>query len=189
MRKIKYLLIIVLLITINVKAQGSINVSPSEIEIEEGSTKEITIVSNNVAGRLDIVSKDGSIANVKIDSETYVESDKTWVDTDKNKTANKTLSIKGLKEGTTKVEIQLTDVTDYDEERVTGTKTINVKVVKSVKGDTDYNKSYSGNNGETIKNVPKTASNTSVLIYGVVGAFVIAGIGFLCYSNAKSNNK
>ena len=120
MKKIfKYLLLLLVAIILpsNVFAKGSVTTSTTNLTITKGSTASFTITANNAAGRLDLSSSNSNVASIS-DS-------KVWVDNQ-----SVTIKVTGKSVGTSKIVIKKTDVATYDSEVLSGTITINVKVVE-----------------------------------------------------------
>ena len=123
----------IILFNIIVYAKGSVELSKESITIDIGKTEEIEVLADNVAGLIDVKSLDTSIAVV--DQENY------FFDTTLND--NKvTLKITGKKAGKTNVEVNLADVSTFDEEVLSGTKTIEVIVSENKKEETPSNIVY-----------------------------------------------
>ena len=102
------LILFMLIIPINVFATGSIKPSASSLKITTGKTGMFNITASNAAGRVDITVKDTSIAKVTTQSSIFLDESKT------------TVSVKGVKAGTTTVIVKITDGATYDEEDLTG---------------------------------------------------------------------
>ena len=123
MKRVKYLLFLFALIPfIKINASGSITVSTSDLNINEGNSKTFTIKANNAAGRVDISSSNTSVATVS----------KSSVFLDNNSV---TITVKGKSTGTANISIKMTDVATYDGDVLSGNKTILV-TVKEVKKPT-----------------------------------------------------
>ncbi len=102
------LILFMLIIPINVFASGSIKPSASSLKITTGKTGMFNITASNAAGRVDISSKDPSIAKVTTQASIFLDESKT------------TVSVKGIKAGTTTLTVKIVDGATYDEEDLTG---------------------------------------------------------------------
>ncbi len=115
-----------------VNAAGSVNVSTSNIALEEGKTITFTITADNSAGRVDISSTDTSVATVSTSS-FFLDNNST------------TITVNAKSSGAATIIVKLTDVATYDGDELTGSKDINV-TVKSKKEKTPIN--TTGNNND-----------------------------------------
>lgn len=110
------------LFPINVFAAGGVSVSTSSMSMEIGGTQTFNIVAENTIGDATIISNDSGIATVNASSwETGMVEEK--------KTVTKTITVKGISEGTTTITVSFDGAT-FDEEKVSVTKTISVTVKK-----------------------------------------------------------
>ncbi len=127
MKKIKYLLIsLLVLIPLLVNAKGSISISEDNLVVQRGKRVTFSIEADNLAGVVEIVSSDSSIATVSM--ENY------FFDTSEN--INKvTIIVTGIKKGNAKISVLFKDVATFDYEELTGVKTVNVSVIPN-----DYKK-------------------------------------------------
>lgn len=125
---INVLIFIVLLVTIDVKAVGSIDVSPTSLTIEKNSSKKIQITGSNSAGVVVVTSSNNAIASlsattsdvvVAIENGYRIFIDKGTVD----------LSVIGKESGTATINVYIEDAATYDVEDLSGqTKRVNVTV-------------------------------------------------------------
>lgn len=113
---LKVLLVIsILILPSHVYAAGSVTVSRSSIGMNVGTTTTFNIVANNAVGSINVVSSNPSVATVSVGS--------TWIE---NETIAVTVTGKSV--GSATISVQLLDVATFDEEVLSGTKTINVTV-------------------------------------------------------------
>ena len=126
MNKIKILIISILLLPIIVSADeckntngsfksGNISVSISNVSLNSGESKTFTVTASCAAGKITVTSSNPSVATVSSTSE--------FLD---NSSANIMITAKGG--GTANINIVLSDIADYTEKILTGTKTITVNV-------------------------------------------------------------
>ena len=117
MKKINYLIILVLtfLLPIKVLAHGNISLSTDKITMELNSTTNFQIIANNSAGELKIKSENDNITLNKTHE---------WIDLE-----TLDVSIKANKIGTTKIIVDINAAT-YSEEVLIETKTIEVNVIE-----------------------------------------------------------
>ena len=101
--------------TINVFASGSIKPNTSKLTIKPGGTAKFTIKATNATGKVSISSSDKSVATVSASSH--------WMDND-----SFTITVKGIKEGTATITVNLSDAATYDEEELRGSYSIKVNV-------------------------------------------------------------
>ena len=122
MMKIKNIIIILLtLITINVKAAGDISISKSNISLDVGETTTFVVNATNAAGKVDIVSTDSSVATVDVAE--------YFFDTSLNN-SSVTVTVRAIKQGEANIEVILTDVATFDLDELTGKKICKVNVSK-----------------------------------------------------------
>ena len=134
-KSILFILIIFLLEINPVNAAGNYTVSLSNSNVAKGKSVTLYIKANNCAGRFNISSSDSTVASV---AETY-----SFID-------NSTYAIKvtTLNAGTATLSINAFDVTDYDNNKISGTKTLKINV------------SSSNNNNNTNSNTKKSSDAT-----------------------------
>lgn len=119
MKKFKYviaLLLVALLFPITTYAAGGVTSNKSSLTITEGSSATFVIKATNAAGKVTVSSSNKSIATVNKSS--------TWLEN-----ASLTVTVKGLKVGSTTVKV-VVDAATFDEEVVKKTITIKVNVVE-----------------------------------------------------------
>lgn len=109
------LVISILILPSRVYAAGSVTVSRSSISMNVGTSTTFNIVASNAVGSINVVSSNPSVATVSIGS--------TWIE---NQTI--TVTVTGKSVGSATISVQLTDVATFDEEVLSGTRTINVSV-------------------------------------------------------------
>ena len=134
-KSILFILIIFLLEINPVNAAGNYTVSLSNSNVAKGKSVTLYIKANNCAGRFNVSSSDSTVASV---AETY-----SFID-------NSTYAIKvtTLNAGTATLSINAFDVTDYDNNKISGTKTLKINV------------SSSNNNNNTNSNTKKSSDAT-----------------------------
>ncbi len=137
MKKITNILIFVILfLTLNVKATGSIDVSPTSISMEKDETKKIQITASNSAALLEVTSSNNAVASLNVaTSETIVAIENGYrIFVDKNTVE---LNVIGNGSGTATINVYLKDAATYDDEDLTGTtKKVNVTVTASTTNPT-----------------------------------------------------
>lgn len=110
------LAIFVFIIAVNrVDASGKFTVSLSNANVSKGKSVTLYVKATECAGKFDIKTSDATVASL---SSNYVFAD--------NET--KTIQISTINAGTAVISIIASDVTDYDNNRVTGTKTLKITV-------------------------------------------------------------
>lgn len=120
MKKLIMFILLIVLYPLNALAAGNINVSTYNLNVTEGSSASFRISASNAAGRVDISSSNNSIASVSSSS--------IFLDNQ-----SETITVRGLKTGTTTIKVVVTDGTTYDDEDITGrTYTINVSVKEPI---------------------------------------------------------
>ena len=134
-KSILFILIIFLLEINPVNAAGNYTVSLSNSNVAKGKSVTLYIKANNCAGRFNISS---SVSIVDSVGDTY-----SFID-------NSTYAIKvtTLNAGTATLSINAFDVTDYDNNKISGTKTLKINV------------SSSNNNNNTNSNTKKSSDAT-----------------------------
>ena len=110
---------LVALLVIPASAVGGVKVSTTSMNLKPGESKTFTITADNAAGRVDISSSNTAVATVSSSSE--------FLD---NNTI--TITVKAVADGTAKINIALTNIATYDEEKLSGTKTISINVATPV---------------------------------------------------------
>ncbi len=122
MKKVLSIILAVMLIVcalpISAFAAGSVSVSTSSISMAPGQSKTFTITATNAAGRVDISSSNTAVATVSTASE--------WLD---NSTV--TVTVKAVAAGSATISVVCTDVSDYDLNTISGTKTISINVAEA----------------------------------------------------------
>ena len=117
--------------TLNVKATGSIDVSPTSISMEKDETKKIQITASNSAALLEVTTSNNAVASLNVaTSETIVAIENGYrIFVDKNTVE---LNVIGNGSGTATINVYLKDAATYDDEDLTGTtKKVNVTVTNS----------------------------------------------------------
>ena len=162
----KHLLILILLLLIIptwvYAASGSIKPSASSIEIKVGQSGMFNVKATNAAGRVDLSIADSTIATIS-EKSFFLDNGST------------TVTVKGLKEGTTTIIVKLVDASDYDENPLTGEYRITVKVISNTTAPITYTLTYDANGG-TVS--PKSKTLTAGSAYGTLPTPVRAGYTF-----------
>lgn len=159
MKKIIYNIFIAIFILFpcTVFAAGYISVSPTSLTIEEGSSKTFTITAYNTIGDVKISSSNTSVASVSASEwETGMVGS--------GETKKGTITVKGLTAGTTTVSVVIRDAATFDEEVLTGTKTITITVKAKEttnNNNSNNNKNNSNSNNNSNKNSNSTKNNNS----------------------------
>ena len=102
-------------------ASGSVSVNPRSLNIVKGSSANITLSYNNVAGSIDVTNSNSSIASISASN--------FFVDTSLSGTSD-TLTVTGLNVGSTTITIKLTDVATFADEELTGEYKVTVNVTE-----------------------------------------------------------
>ncbi len=122
MKKVLSIILAVMLVIcalpISAFAAGSVSVSTSSISMAPGQSKTFTITATNAAGRVDISSSNPAVATVSTASE--------FLD---NSTV--TVTVKAVGNGSATINVVCTDVSDYDLNTISGTKTISINVAEA----------------------------------------------------------
>lgn len=147
--KICFLLVIFFIGIINVNATGNYTISLSSTSVTKGKSVTLYIKANNCAGRFDISSSDSTVASI---SETY-----SFIDN-----ATNTITISGLNSGTATITVKASDVTDYDGNTVSGTKTLTLKVNNSTSSNNSSSSQQNNNNSQTEKSNDATLKSLSI---------------------------
>ncbi len=114
-------IISILLLSINVYAEGSISLSKTSLTVKEGQKATFIINVKNAAGVIEVSSSDTSIATV--------DTSKIFVDSYEK--GQISVNVTGKKAGAVTVSVVLKDVATYDGEVLSGTKTVAVEIVKA----------------------------------------------------------
>ncbi len=113
---LKVLLVIsILILPSHVYAAGSVTISKSSMSMNVGASQTFNIVASNAVGSINVVSSNPAVASVSVGS--------TWIE---NQTI--TVTVTGKSAGSATISVQLVDVATFDEEVLTGTRTLNVTV-------------------------------------------------------------
>ncbi len=142
MKKIKYILFLLLFIPLFANASG-ISLSTSSITLEVGKTSTFTIKASSAAGRVDISSSNKSVATVSSSSQ-FLDSNSVKI------------KVTAKSVGTSTINVKLTDVATYEGKVLTGIKTIKVTVKKKAEKK----------NTATIKEEKKEMKITKLQIVG-----------------------
>ena len=160
-KKIFVIVCFLLLSYVNVFAEGSINVSKKQIELENGDSTSLLIEGDNVAGVIEIISSDSNVASV--DQNSY------FFDTSLGDDAIN-VTITGKNSGTATISVILKDVATFDNEELTGTEEIEVIVNE---------KSIIDN--QVIGDVPKTNLDINIIVLIASVIFVLGGVSIFLY--------
>lgn len=179
MKKIIYSITLICLIfvgTINVSAEGNVEVTPTTLEIVEGETGKFNIITNNAMAKANITISDSSKAELVVsayDQESgSLNTDGVWVakGEGKGKTYTHPITVKALGKAGDKLTITVTstDASSYDEESLATptkpiVKTIDLTIVKK---------------GTQIETLDKNPQTGDTLIYVVL----LLTLGALIYS-------
>lgn len=147
MKKINYLIILVLtlLLPIKVLAHGNISLSTDKITMELNSTTNFQIIANNSVGELKIKSENDNITLNKTHE---------WIDLE-----TLDVSIKANKIGTTKIIVDINAAT-YSEEVLIETKTIEVNVIDGKSNNNNLKNLMI--NGQSIANFNKNTTTYTI---------------------------
>lgn len=140
-KKIIFILIVFILELNSVNAASNYTVSLSNSNVSKGKNVTLYIKATNCAGRFNISSSDSTIASV---AETYAFVDNSTYE----------IKISTLNTGTATISINAFDVTDYNGNKVMGTKSLKINVSSG-------NNNSSNNNANT--NTNSTKSNDASL--------------------------
>lgn len=144
---VKYLSLIIcaFVISINYVRAASYDVTVTSKTVTVGNSVTLTIKGNDLAGRFDLSSSNSSVANLSNNS--------LFID---NNSASITITTKSV--GTATITITPTDVTAYDNNTITGNKTITI----IVEDKPTSNPSTGGNNsGATTNTTPTKKKSTN----------------------------
>lgn len=125
--------------------KGSITISKTNISINQGDTTSFVVNAPCAAGRIDIKSSNPNIIKLSTSSE-FLDNSST------------TINVTGLSVGNAVITVYLTDMADYQENVITGNKTINV----SVKGE-------QGQINDNPQDPVKVVKEMSVTSFKIVG--------------------
>ena len=145
-KAVKYLSLIIctFIISINYVKAASYDVTVTSKTVTVGNSVTLTIKGNDLAGRFDLSSSNSSVASLSNNS--------LFID---NNSASITITAKSV--GTTTITIIPTDVTAYDNNTITGNKTITI----TVKDKPTSNPSTGGNNSGTTTNTTPTKKKST----------------------------
>lgn len=145
-KAVKYLSIIIctFIISINYVKAASYDVTVTSKTVTVGNSVTLTIKGNDLAGRFDLSSSNSSVASLSNNS----------LFIDKNSTS---ITITAKSVGTATITIIPTDVTAYDNNTITGNKTITI----TVNNKPTSNPSTGGNNSGTTTNPTPTKKKST----------------------------
>lgn len=135
--------ILYIVFQIKVFAAGSISPSPRSLIITEGGSGSFTITASNAAGRVNISSSNNAVASVSTSS--------VWVEN-----GSSTIMITGKSAGSATITVSLYDAATFDEEVLTNSYTVNVKV----NAKQEVTPPTNNNNTETTNNKPESTNNS-----------------------------
>ena len=143
---VKYLSLIIcaFVISINYVRAASYDVTVTSKTVTVGNSVTLTIKGNDLAGRFDLSSSNSSVANLSNNS--------LFID---NNSASITITTKSV--GTATITITPTDVTAYDNNTITGNKTITI----IVEDKPTSNPSTGGNNSGATTNITPTKKKST----------------------------
>ena len=156
-KAIKRIIILTILILLGIinNSYAGVTVSTSSVELTEGETKSVSITATGGGGNISVSSSNPSVVEAKLNSS------EGWIE-------NETLSIniKGVKAGTTTINVTGTFADDSDEPKDTPiSKTINVTVKeKATQSETseNNNSSSSSNNKPAATEEEEKSSNANL---------------------------
>lgn len=131
-------------ISINYAKAASYDVTVTSKTVTVGNSVTLTIKGNDLAGRFDLSSSNSSVASLSNNS--------LFIDND-----SKSITITTKSVGTTTITIIPTDVTAYDNNTITGNKTITI----TVEDKPTSNPSTGGNNSGTTNNTTPTKKKST----------------------------
>ena len=148
----KFLVILITLLCffpINVFASGSISVNRGSLSITKGSSSSFVVSANNAAGRVDIYSSNSSVAKVSTSS--------SWLDNN-----SVTVTVTGVNDGNATIIVKITDAATYDEEALSGTRSVSVNVYSNTSSNNVSNNNSQNSNQSKPSNSSKynNSSNT-----------------------------
>ena len=134
---------------INVFASGSISVNRGSLSIAKGSSSSFVVSANNAAGRVDIYSSNSSVAKVSTSS--------SWLDNN-----SVTVTVTGVNDGNATIIVKITDAATYDEEALSGTRSVSVNVYSNTSSNNVSNNNSQNSNQSKPSNSSKynNSSNT-----------------------------
>ena len=143
---VKYLSLIIcaFVISINYVRAASYDVTVTSKTVTVGNSVTLTIKGNDLAGRFDLSSSNSSVASLSKNS-LFIDNNSTSI----------TITAKSV--GTATITIIPTDVTAYDNNTITGNKTITI----TVKDKPTSNPSTGGNNSGTTTNPTPTKKKST----------------------------
>lgn len=116
--KLLFIFVLAVLSISVVKAAG-VNVSTNSLTIRQGGNGSFTITADYAAGRVDVTSSNPSVASVASTSSVFIDS---------YGAASASFTINGVSEGSAIININISGVSDYDGNMLSGTLTIPVRV-------------------------------------------------------------
>lgn len=145
-KAVKYLSLIIctFIISINYVKAASYDVTVTSKTVTIGNSVTLTIKGNDLAGRFDLSSSNSSVASLSKNS-LFIDNNSTSI----------TITAKSV--GTATITIIPTDVTAYDNNTITGNKTITI----TVKDKPTSNPSTGGNNSGTTTNPTPTKKKST----------------------------
>ena len=145
-KAVKYLSLIIctFIISINYVKAASYDVTVTSKTVTVGNSVTLTIKGNDLAGRFDLSSSNSSVASLSNNS-LFIDNNSTSI----------TITAKSV--GTATITIIPTDVTAYDNNTITGNKTITI----TVKDKPTSNPSTGGNNSGTTTNTTPTKKKST----------------------------
>lgn len=145
-KAVKYLSLIIctFIISINYVKAASYDVTVTSKTVTIGNSVTLTIKGNDLAGRFDLSSSNSSVASLSKNS-LFIDNNSTSI----------TITAKSV--GTATITIIPTDVTAYDNNTITGNKTITI----TVKDKPTSNPSTGGNNSGTTTNTTPTKKKST----------------------------
>lgn len=130
-----------------VDASGKYTVSLSSSNVSKGKSVTLYVKATDCAGKFDISTSDATVASI---SSNYVFAD--------NET--KTIEISTINAGTAIISITASDVTDYDNNIISGTKTLRINVSSGV--NSNSNSSSTNNTSDSKKSNDATLKSLSI---------------------------
>lgn len=145
-KAVKYLSLIIctFIISINYVKAASYDVTVTSKTVTVGNSVTLTIKGNDLAGRFDLSSSNSSVASLSKNS-LFIDNNSTSI----------TITAKSV--GTATITIIPTDVTAYDNNTITGNKTITI----TVNNKPTSNPSTGGNNSGTTTNTTPTKKKST----------------------------
>lgn len=145
-KAVKYLSLIIctFIISINYVKAANYDVTVTSKTVTVGNSVTLTIKGNDLAGRFDLSSSNSSVASLSNNS-LFIDNNSTSI----------TITAKSV--GTATITIIPTDVTAYDNNTITGNKTITI----TVKDKPTSNPSTGGNNSGTTTNTTPTKKKST----------------------------